>query len=549
MIAQLTSILFVTFCSSTVGALLKRYARWKASYFLDFLIGFAICNGVLTLISIFFAIDTKVVISFSCSIMLVAVFNARWLNNYIREAVCNIIAQINTNKTTAFFATIICIICFFKSLYAPSLHADAGLYHIQSIKWIIEYPTINGLANLNPFFGYNFNIFSWFAATSFKDFYGQNIYSINITLTLYFIVWLLQKITTSQENKKYLLASCYVLIFERFVFHYFPHLSTTTVNISIFIILIVAFESILCLKKYKDNIYFALILLVFSVTIRVSAAPALLLVVGILAINYKDLFERKYVISLLSCGVIMTGWIIKNVLMTGWLLYPFPYIDIFPFNWKVPKINVVGLKEGLKIYAQGNWKNSQSDWISSWLNHQNIIDLLLLASLPVLLLLFLLKIRAQKQFKGYYELVAIIACLGGVLFMMFNVPTLVYSVGFILALVLIVTDYIGNTKILYKYLFYGFSLVVIANFLTKEWFHPWHFMKHADERVILPYSIANEKPIRFNSFMIDNRVKCYYPKGTQQCLDCELPCSMEEINNRLHLRGKTIGQGFYLSAN
>ena len=62
----------------------------------------------------------------------------------------------------------------------------------------------------------------------------------------------------------------------------------------------------------------------------------------------------------------------------------------------------------------------------------------------------------------------------------------------------------------------------------------------------MPYPLVALDTKRFNYFMIDNKIKCYYPLDTDQCYDQALPCTSYKSEN-IHLRGKSVEQGFYTS--
>ena len=78
---------------------------------------------------------------------------------------------------------------FFLAL-GPHESYDTDLYHLQTIKWIEKYPVVPGLANLHGRIGFNNNIFTLFALTSFEGVFNQEIYSIHLSffLLLYYIL-------------------------------------------------------------------------------------------------------------------------------------------------------------------------------------------------------------------------------------------------------------------------------------------------------------------------------------------------------------------------
>lgn len=540
MIAQLLSFAFITFNSFVWGAIIKRITSWTTSFYLDFLVGFATCNAILTLVSIFYPINEQISILLLAISSGILVFNLGWMMQYSKSIYTTLILMLRQYYVWFSMAVIFIVVVFFKSLYSPSLHYDAGLYHIQSIKWISEYPTVKGLGNLNYTFGYNFNIFTWFAASSFQGFFKQPIYSVNFTLTFFFAFFIFCHLAIQVKFKRYFLAGAFLLILYSTIYHYYPHISTTTNNIAVFILITTVFISLTEVDKKNDLIFPIIILSVYSVTIKISALPVLLLAAYLFLnkLNLKN--RRKYIDCLVICCLILLPWLYKNVILTGWVIYPINYIDLFSFEWKIPYENVVEIKRMIKIFTQGG----ESNWIMHWVKSQNIADILILSGALILSGIVLLKILTKKIYKSQTLLVGIITSLSGVLFMFFNAPNLWYGMSFVCCTILLAMNFINIESNICKYLFYGAGILIFSTFLKDNWFHPWHFTKHLSERYLLPYPIDKQPNSSFSYFLIDKKIKCYYPIFSDQCYDYNLPCTYKE-NQELHLIGGTIKEGFY----
>ena len=79
------------------------------------------------------------------------------------------------------------------------------------------------------------------------------------------------------------------------------------------------------------------LLLVFTVTVKLSAAVMLLLVLkpAVLLLKGKRWKEIALYIGL---GILISlPWLIRGVLISGWLFYPFTFLDVFPVDWKLEK--------------------------------------------------------------------------------------------------------------------------------------------------------------------------------------------------------------------
>src|ERR1700712_5641578 len=120
-------------------------------------ISLILINGlfVSNIIALLFALMFKVGLAAHLFLMLLSILCYYLFYPGIKNAVkryCSVI------KTIPWFIWVIFSIMLLVQAYAaylPSSHNDDGLYYSTSIKWIQEYGTIPGLANINPRIGFN----------------------------------------------------------------------------------------------------------------------------------------------------------------------------------------------------------------------------------------------------------------------------------------------------------------------------------------------------------------------------------------------------------
>lgn len=542
MIAQLTGCLAYSVCFITLGSLAKKVVGWNLSCFHDFLIGLALTNALFTLISLGYPINNMVASLFLTGVLLLLLFNLAYERAYFRYVVSQFRACRQKSPALFFLLAIIIPITFFQSLYSPSLHYDSGLYHVPSIKWTAEYRTIRGLVHLNSFLGYNFNIFSLDAA--FYTVFQQPIYPINFTIISFFGVWITVKLSDLVRANYYLLASVYLLIFYYLILNFWPHVSTPSVDTLVFMLSIVLFSSATDLRKSKDVVFFIPILAVYAITIKLSSAPVLLLALYVLVTKHYWRQTKPAIYTGIVCGFILIPWLIKNVLLTGWLLFPFPSLNVFSFDWQLPIQDVISLKADIKNFYMPA-ESSPLHTVQAWFSSQTGIDLCIILLTLLSVATLVIRLLTRKLSLSTDDLTTLTAAVSGVLFMYLNSPSLRYGVAFFLAAILVSVKAFkinGNA-----YVFYLFGLFVFVTFLKNNWFHPWHFTKHIAHRFLLPYPLVLTEPNEFAYFLIDKDTKCYYPLESNQCFEHSLPCASRKING-LHLRGKGIEQGFYRDA-
>ncbi|WP_460981588.1 LIC_10190 family membrane protein [Spirosoma fluminis] len=531
-------------CFISIGSVVKKFAAWNTSFFHDFLIGLALSNAFFTLVSIAYPVTNTVTFVFVLLVSGVGLVNADYVRQYYLAVSRQFATRVRTNPALAFLLLVFIGITFFQSLYSPSLHYDAGLYHIPVIKWTAEHKTIPGLVHLNTFLGYNFNSFSLDAA--FYNLFAQPIYPLNFTIITYCSLYSFEKISSAFKLANYLLAGSYVLILYYLIQNFWPHVSTPSTDTLVFVLMILVLSSIVDIHRNRDTIFPILILSVYAITLKLSTAPVLLVVFYLLGTAYFWSRKKQALITLLSCGFIVFPWLAKNVILTGWLLFPFPAIDLFSPDWKLPKPDVAQLQQAIRAYYVPEGSSGRYG-LQTWLGNQSGADLIMIASSAIAILVVVVRLFLNKRSLARHYVMALSVSVAGIIFMGIQAPSLRYGAAFFAALLLVSVQSLNARDTISKYGLYAFGLVVTCLFLKDNWFHPWHFTKHIAHRFLLPYPLEIPQQNQFAYFVVDTKVKCYYPIASDQCFDHPLPCASKRIGG-LHLRGKRLEQGFYRDA-
>ena len=126
-------------------------------------------------------------------------------------------------------------------------------------------------------------------------------------------------------------------------------------------------------KKEKNITPYGMlcVLLAVNITIKLSSAIMLLLVLKPAVVLLKE--KRYGQIGLyLAMGVLAVfPYLARNVILSGWLVYPFPAIDLFSFDWKIPAGEAKYDAEEIKVYAKGMTDVLLKDtpmgqWLPDW---------------------------------------------------------------------------------------------------------------------------------------------------------------------------------------
>lgn len=279
--------------------------------------------------------------------------------------------------------------------YEPSSHYDDGLYYSTSIKWLQDYGTIKGIANLNPRIGFNSSWHILQALFGFSFLNAGLFNDLNGLIYLYIFIYSLgglNKLIKKQSSFAVLLQALFFV--PALAFHYgassdlalfnINYLGSSTPDLPVSMMLWFVFV-LFTVQKDKDFAgasFLDLLILVYTVwiiTMKLSAAPVLLLSVFIL---YKVFKLKEYRNAITLCGlciVIISPWLLRNVFLTGYLIFPFSAIDIFPVDWKVRIETVKWFENAIKAFAVGTdinvpFRLKINTWFLSWFNRQNYIN-------------------------------------------------------------------------------------------------------------------------------------------------------------------------------
>jgi hypothetical protein len=172
---------------------------------------------------------------------------------------------------------------------------------------------------------------------------------------------------------------------------------------------------------------FAAAVCVFAVTVKLPAVPILLL----LAVwwIFAENKWRAAILLVVPAGFVAAPFMARNVVQTGYLLYPFAHLDLFSFDWKVPKADVQSMVYAVKYYAinsdQRNWHRTDQmalpEQIHLWLKYHDyygaaLLPWLFLGGIALLMVITIRRTRQSPEFFWYcaiccIPLVGILLCI------------------------------------------------------------------------------------------------------------------------------------------
>jgi hypothetical protein len=432
-IALISSTLFSLFLLTIFGVFITKTLKIPSNFVEKLLIGLVVSNTLTTCISLFFPINIIIASTF--------VVLGLFLLMYIREEIKIYALSISTNTYTLLFSLSFILIAFLLSIRNPSNY-DTGLYHLQSIKWIEQFSVVPGLANLHGRFGFNPNIFTFFALTSFKDLFKQEIFSVNFTLFSIVAFYFIKRIYSlfKQQEVSNLF---FVFFFIFLIIIRLSNLSSPSPDFSSTVIALFVFARMIDLTYQKGNLelknYFPILILsIYLVTIKLAAIPILLLFVFVF-VKYKSELRKSIWLIPILC-IIVAPWLARNIITTGWLVYPFPSLDLFSFDWKVPLENVIREKESVTGWARSPGKGYREvlemdfvDWIPIWWQKRmgSVHGVIFVLSIVLPLIIFIGQIL-KKLTVDLFTNAVIISSFLGVVFWFLLAPNWRFGEYFIL---------------------------------------------------------------------------------------------------------------------
>ena len=254
------------------------------------------------------------------------------------------------------------------------MHMDSGLYHAQAIRWIEEYGVVPGLANIHCRLAYNSSAFVITALYSMSFFGGQSLHTVAGFMA--FVLAVKGMDVISVFTRKKVLVSDFLKVAMLFYISiiYMEMVSPASdyfAMLFLFYVLVTWVE--LEERKEKSIAPYALlcVLLVVDVAIKLSSAIMLLMVLKPAVILLKEKRYGQIGIYLVMGIFAIFPYLARNVILSGWLIYPFPSIDLFSFDWKIPAGEARYDGEEIKVYAKGMRDVLLKDapmkvWLPNW---------------------------------------------------------------------------------------------------------------------------------------------------------------------------------------
>lgn len=428
--------------------------------------------GAVTVYSQFFSIFWKVGLGANLLLLFVCIFCIICCKKELEANLHTLRLTISPFKAFIIFAL------FLLFAYGTSrgiIHYDTGLYHAQSIRWIEEYGIVPGLGNLHSRLAYNSSAFCLSALYSMAFLGGQSYHGCAGFLAFLLALVCMEGFQKGRMKRPQLsdfarIVSAYYLliIFDEMV----SPASDYFMVLMVFFLVIRWLE--LIERKESSYLPYGLLCLfgVIVLTVKLSGALILLLVLkpAVMMIKEKQIKEIGKFIGL---GILASApFFIRNVILSGWLVYPFTFIDLFSFDFKIPKGVADYDAREIQVWGRGfsdvgRYGEPVLNWLPEWVRNLDGTNkvFLVTALLGIGLLAFLVIYALVKRKREMADFLFVDTVLAGCfLFWLFSAPLVRYGCVFLWLFPALVWGclYLGISPHLDRYKIYLIILCVFG---------------------------------------------------------------------------------------
>ena len=455
------SIILLSISIAGYGSILSK--NIKSNFLNDVFLGYLIISLVVTFLHFFLSISFTLNISIFIFGLLVFYKNNFNLNNL------KILKKINI-----FYLLILLLLIpmFFSQKY----HEDFGYYHLPYALSFIEEKIVFGSGNISEPFLYNsiwLNIYPLF-------FINQSFDLLTLPSFLLFLGFIIFSINNIYK-KKNIETSDYYLVTVLFYFLLkFTRISEFGVDLPSVIFLVLSifyfikfYEAVENFDK-KSFFFLNLSFSIFSILIKLSAIPVIILPIYLYFANFKSLkffiFEKNFLIIYLL-GIVFLA---QQFVYSGCFLYP-TKVSCFNFSWFNPdhlnlskKLELINksYSEAKNIYTPQEYLNNFT-WFSFWLkrNSVEIIEHLITMLLPMLMFFLFLKNKEQYNLIFQKKLFLYFFCVLSLVFWLNFSPVFRFSIHIFLTLIfLIFSSFLISKEFSKKSFLIFVSIFIFFNF-------------------------------------------------------------------------------------
>ena len=389
------SIVFLLISISGFGRLSN--LSFKKNFFLNVFLGFVNISFIVTVIHFFFKINQFI----SIFIFILGIIFFFYKKNISSIRLFKI-------ENIYFCGIIILLIPIFLS---QKYHEDFGYYHLPYAISFIEEKIIFGFANIDNSFVYNsiwLNLYSIFFIND------KNFNFLTLPSFLLFLSFILFSFNQLILNNKKLISDYFLLITLFYFILKFTRISEFGVDLpaSIFSILAIyyflRFSENVSKTSKKEYFFLILIFSIFSILVKLSTIPIILLPTFLYVKYFKDLKFDIFKLNFFFIYILLITFFFQQFIYTGCLLFP-SNLTCLEVSWFSE--DNINLSKQLELINKGYFSLAKDiytpeeylknfNWLSFWIkrNFIEIFEHLITIIVPILLFLIFQKKKTDYKF-------------------------------------------------------------------------------------------------------------------------------------------------------
>lgn len=380
MIQLFAAFLFYSCLFSGVGRFFFGKQVDGSNYFIYPFLGIFFVSITLMLTSLVFPVNVVSLICFS----LIGTFGiGQQLHDFMIKGLKSDVNRLALFGVIALLFTL--IICYYLGYEFYPYATDTDMYHANAVRWLKEYGTVKGLANLHGRFGVNT---SWHFIGALVDqciWHSQSPWilpTLTYTLTLLYFTW--EIIFRPNTWNVFYAVSIIAWTFCNIMTWGFPSLHYDFIaliynTIVIHLVLSRTLDNSNYFPSVRLNLMLLACLATASFLLKPMGAVSIIFVALYILITLKEekSLNLKNVIILSSLPALSFFlWIFRNIVLSGWPVFPSP---VFPLDvsWLTPKrITDMTYKDILywARYPEPNYMAAEGKpflfWFKPWLSRQ-----------------------------------------------------------------------------------------------------------------------------------------------------------------------------------
>ena len=383
------------------------------------------------------------------------------------------INKINIDKKKLFYFLI--IIFLIPIFISQKYHEDFGYYHLPYALSFLEEKIIFGLANSNIAYTYNsiwLNIYpTFFTETKIYDF-------LTLPTFILFICFILLLTHNFLNSKDWRLSNLFSIVL---IFYYllkFTRISEFGVDLpsalysNLAIFYFIKFFETQDLDNKKNYFFLNTNFAVFSILIKLSSFPIILLTILLYLKNFKIFKKEYFQVKYILIFFVTLVYYIQQFIYTGCFFFP-TNLSCLDVDWfSQDFLEIKGILEYInKSYAEA--KNTMTsavylqnfNWFPYWLkrNYLEILEHISTMLIPFFIIFFMIKKKETSYYSFNYVsffLTTFVIC--GFIFWLSFSPVYRFAVPFFLTIILLIISPFFSNKPITKKIFMIFLIISVC---------------------------------------------------------------------------------------